>query len=169
VVQGSVWSDGKPVRLRGGRELLILAFGSQSSTSVWRNWPYMSVQVNDPWGGRLLGVFRDTHPHWVVDCGRYAVTLRCCGSLPDAARWRLREIGAALEAVDPASEEAETYRRRHFAILERALDRASGFCPFRDREAAAGMAAFLENYDFDGLAFARWVVMPNHLHLITEQ
>jgi len=73
---------------------------------------YMSVQVHDPWGGRLLGVYRDTHPHWVVDCGCYAVTLRCHGSLPKAVRRQLREIGTALESVEPASDEAEVYRRR---------------------------------------------------------
>lgn len=127
----------------------------------------MGIAEKTPWEGRLLGVHRDTHPHWVVDYGCYAVTLRCRGSLPKMVQVQLREIGVALEAVEPASKEAEHYRRRHFAILEHALDRADGFCPFKNKEAARCMMDFLESYDFEGLSFNHWVIMPNHLHLIT--
>jgi len=121
-----------------------------------------------PWEGTLLGVHRDTHPHWVVDFGCYAVTLRCRGTLPKAVQAQLREIGAALEAVEATSEEAESYRRRHFSILEHALDRSDGFCPFKSDATARQMMAYLEAYDSENLSFDQWVIMPNHLHLITR-
>ena len=128
----------------------------------------MACVKKTPWEGRLLGIHQDTHPHWVVDYGCYAITLRCKGSLPKAVQTQLREIGAALEAVEPASEDAERFRRKHFAILERALARADGFCPFKNAAAALHMMAFLEAYDYEGLSFNQWVIMPNHLHLITS-
>ncbi|MFU8849286.1 MAG: REP-associated tyrosine transposase [Opitutales bacterium] len=139
---------------------------------AWDGWSAglngMGFEEKSPWVGTLLGVHRDTHPHWVVDYGCYAVTLRCRGTLPKAVQTQLKEIGAALEAVEPASEDAENYRRRHFAILERALDQSSGFCPFKSDTAAQEMMAFLEAYDHEKLSFEQWVVMPNHLHLLTK-
>jgi putative DNA methylase len=127
----------------------------------------MAGGSQSPWEGKLLGVHRDTHPHWIADYGCYAVTLRCRGSLPKAVQAQLREIGLALETVEPASEDAERFRRRHFAILENALDRAEGFCPFQHDVAARQMASLLDTYDEDGLRFEQWVLMPNHVHLLT--
>jgi REP element-mobilizing transposase RayT len=128
----------------------------------------MESEGTSPWAGKLLGVHRDTHPHWVVDFGCYAVTLRCRGTLPKAVQTQLREIGAALEAVEAASLDAENYRRRHFAILERALDQSDGFCPFEQDTVAQQMMRFLESYNFEKLSFDQWVIMPNHLHLVTK-
>ena len=123
--------------------------------------------MNDCWNGKLIGTYYDTHPHWVVDHGRYAVTLRCRGALPKAVQERLREIGATLRSIKPASEEAQAWHRRQFAVLENALDRADGFCPFTAPIAAHAMIQFLKTYADEGLSFDHWVIMPNHLHLIT--
>jgi len=127
----------------------------------------INTAMNDPWSGRLLGVYQDGLPHWVVDCGCYAVTLRCQGSLPKSTQARLREIGDTLQQIVPASDQAKACHRRHFAILEHALDRAEGFSPFSTPEAGLVMMEFLENYEFEGLSFDHWVIMPNHLHLVT--
>ena len=123
--------------------------------------------MSEIWNGKLIGIYTDTHPHWVVDNGCYAVTLRCHGSLPKPVQAQLQEIGQSLQAVEPASDEARAYHRRHFAILEHALDRATGFCPFTEAKSARAMMDFLETYDEEGLSLAHWVIMPNHLHLVT--
>jgi len=123
--------------------------------------------MDQPWQGRLLGVYYDTHPHWVVDRGCYAVTLRCHGSLPKSVQAQLREIGESLREINPASEETRAYHRRHFSILEHALDHATGFRPFIEAKAAHAMMDFMQNYDYEGLSFDHWMVMPNHLHVVT--
>ncbi|MFW6218395.1 MAG: hypothetical protein ACOC4K_05330 [Verrucomicrobiota bacterium] len=103
-----------------------------------------------------------------MDRGIYAITLRCHGSLPEATQVRLKEIGRSLQSVEPASEEAVAFQRRQFAILEHAIDRAEGFRPFSRRQAADAMMEFFTEYAYEELSFEHWVVMPNHLYLITR-
>ncbi|MBC2603486.1 transposase [Puniceicoccus vermicola] len=80
----------------------------------------------------------------------------------------MNEIAETLSALEPQSEAAEAQRRKHFAILESYLDRAEGFAPLRQAEVAEELQILLEKYQRDGLAFAGWVIMPNHLHLLTD-
>ena len=119
------------------------------------------------WSGTIVDIYRDTLPHWVVDFGCYAVTIRCKGSLPLPVQAKLKEIGLSLESIEPSSPQAEQLRRQHFAILDRVLDAGGGNSPFAEKTAAQAMHEFIAQYDFDGLQFDHWVVMPNHLHLIT--
>jgi putative transposase len=123
--------------------------------------------MRSPWTGTIVEIYFDTHPHWVMDYGCYAMTLRCRGSLPLAIQEKLKEIGLSLKGIAPASPDAVALRRKHFAVLDHALDAATGSCPFAERKAAQAMSDLLADYDFDGLRFDHWVVMPNHLHLIT--
>ena len=123
--------------------------------------------MRSPWTGTIVEIYFDTHPHWVMDYGCYAMTLRCRGSLPLAIQEKLKEIGLSLKGIAPASPDAVALRRKHFAVLDHALDAATGSCPFAERKAAQAMSDLLADYDFDGLCFDHWVVMPNHLHLIT--
>ncbi|MBC2603460.1 transposase [Puniceicoccus vermicola] len=113
-------------------------------------------------------MFRDTLPHWVVDRGCYAVTLRCHGSLPAEVLFRLREYGEAEEERPPSSEVYEQRQRHLFRILETYLDQGTGFAPFTDSTLARICSEWLRTYDEDGLRFSDWSVMPNHLHLITQ-
>jgi REP element-mobilizing transposase RayT len=123
--------------------------------------------MQSPWQGTILGIWYDNHPHWVVDYGCYAVTLCCRGSLPATVRSQLREIGKTLRTIDPADADAEALRRRHFAILDRTLDAGVGPMPFTGATAAK-LHEWLSRYSEDGLAFAHWVIMPNHWHLLTQ-
>ncbi len=122
--------------------------------------------MKTPWQGTVVAIWHDTHPHWVVDYGCYAVTLRCKGSLPDATRQQLLEIGRTLRDIEPASPQAEALRRRHFRILDNTLDAGQGPLPFTGN-VAAELHQWLAEYKHDNLAFTHWVVMPNHLHLLT--
>ncbi|MCC5807729.1 MAG: transposase [Opitutales bacterium] len=123
--------------------------------------------MKSPWQGTIVGIWYDTHPHWVVDYGCYAVTLRCRGSLPVSTRKQLLEIGRTLRTIEPASPQAEALRRRHFRILENTLDAGQGPLPFTG-PAAAEMHQWIAGYNHENLTFAHWVIMPNHLHLLTS-
>jgi REP element-mobilizing transposase RayT len=123
--------------------------------------------MRNPWLATMLGVWHDSHPHWVVDHGCYSITLRCKGSLPVEIRYQLKEIGEALKEKDPADSEAEAMRRRHFAILDNTLDACRGPLPFTGKTADE-LHNWLADYSEEGLTFAHWVIMPNHWHLITH-
>jgi len=123
--------------------------------------------MRSSWQGRIVQIHYDSLPHWIVDYGCYAVTLRCAGTLPESVRQKLTEITESLRTVEAASAEAESYRRQQFAILENTLDASAGFAPF-DASIAEYMHAFLDSYQEGNLAFDAWVVMPNHLHLLTK-
>ncbi len=123
--------------------------------------------MKSPWHGTLVGIWNDNHPHWVVDYGCYAVTLRCKGSLPVSTRSRLLEIGRNLRDIEPASPEAAALRRKHFRILDNTLDAGQGPLPFTGT-VAVGLHQWIGGYNHENLAFAHWVIMPNHLHLLTK-
>lgn len=123
--------------------------------------------MKDPWKGKLIGIWYDNHPHWVVDHGCYSITLRCRGTLPFRVRSQLQEIGESLREIDPADAHAEALRRRHFAILDRTLDSGKGPLPFTSKTAEQ-LHDWIQAYSADDLSFAHWVIMPNHWHLLTK-
>jgi len=120
------------------------------------------------WRTRFLGSYQDDLPHWVVEHGRYAVTLRCSGSLPAPVVIQLEEQKRLLQAARPQSEQAESARRSLFLALETYLDQGQGFSPFLDSTVASEFSDWLQSYQSDGLAFSDFVIMPNHLHVITH-
>ncbi|HKK19654.1 MAG TPA: transposase [Opitutales bacterium] len=115
----------------------------------------------------MLGCYYDQLPHWVVDCGFYAITLRCKGSLPKPVIQQLTEINESLKAIPTHDPEALKQHRRSFQILEAYLDKGTDHALFKEREIRSSMSDYIANYDAYGLRFAHWVIMPNHLHLMT--
>ncbi|MGJ8654252.1 MAG: REP-associated tyrosine transposase [Opitutaceae bacterium] len=126
------------------------------------------MDMGSPWTSRIVSIYYDQLPHWVVDYGCYAITIRCAGSLPKSELLKLQEITETLKAIDPALPKAEDYQRRQFAILESYLDRGDGFAPFSDARVAKAMNDFIAKYETEHLRFSHWVVMPNHIHLLTQ-
>lgn len=123
---------------------------------------------SSPWQTRFLGIYTDHLPHWVVECGRYAVTIRCAGKLPVGVQARLEEVRRTLLTIPPRSEAAEEQRRSLFRILEAEIDHGRGFAPFRDQVLSEAFLSWLGDYDSDGLRLTDYVLMPNHIHLITD-
>jgi len=122
------------------------------------------------WQTRFLGSYHDDLPHWVVERGRYAVTFRCAGTLPKAVVARMEEQRRLLGEVLPQSEEAENARRRLFLALETYLDKGYGFAPFRDTSVAKSFHTWLSDYRLCGeRLLSDFVIMPNHLHLVTRE
>ena len=92
---------------------------------------------------------------------------RCRGSLPDSVLLRLSEIKMNQEQLVVRDEEALQQQRRSFKILEAYLDQSQGFSPFSDLSIRRALDQYLREYDVSGLKFQHWVIMPNHLHLLT--
>ena len=115
----------------------------------------------------MRGVYYDQLPHWVVDYGCYSLMFRCRGSLPDSVLLRLSEIKMNQEQLVVRDEEALQQQRRSFKILEAYLDQSQGFSPFSDLSIRRALDQYLREYDVSGLKFQHWVIMPNHLHLLT--
>jgi putative transposase len=121
----------------------------------------------DCWSGTMRGVYYDQLPHWVVDRGCYSLMFRCRGSLPDAVLLRLSEIHESQQRIVTCDEQALQQQRRSFKILEAYLDQSQGFAPFHDDAVRRAFHDYLQEYDVARLRFQHWVIMPNHLHLLT--
>ncbi len=119
------------------------------------------------WNTRFLACYHDDLPHWIVENGRYAVTIRCAGSLPKSVIERMEEARRLSTDIDGSSTTAETSSRAAFLALETFLDSGKGFAPFRNPSAAQVLFDWLRLYRSDNLVFTDFVIMPNHLHLIT--
>lgn len=124
--------------------------------------------VRSPWEGELVSIFHDSLPHWVVDYGCYAVTIRCAGSLPPVVASRMKEIHTSLKRIPSQSSDAQHFRRQLFHTLDASLDKGIGFAPFKDAATAGVLHRELCKYRHDGLRFPHFVIMPNHLHLLTN-
>ena len=126
-------------------------------------------QTSFDWNSHFPGSYRDDLPHWVVEHGRYSVTLRCAGTLPQSVVERMEEarrLGGSIGGAPTADTEESS--RRAFLALEAFLDGGTGFAPFRESSPSQTLLEWLCAYRFEGLAFSDFVIMPNHLHLITE-
>lgn len=80
---------------------------------------------------------------------------------------RLSEINQNQRDIVARDEQALEQQRRSFKILEAYLDQSQGFAPLRDVGIRDSFNQYLQRYDVRGLSFRHWVVMPNHLHLLT--
>ena len=110
---------------------------------------------------------RRSLPHWEVKGGRYFVTVRCSGSLPDDVVDRLREIHLNLRAIEPRSEEFAALQRACFLTMEKYLDSASA----QGGILSDPLAAQAVVSEFDLLAewqvdVPHFTVMPNHWHAL---
>ena len=120
------------------------------------------------WQTKFLGSYTDDLPHWVVESGRYAVTFRCAGSLPYSVERQMEEQRRLLSDHAPESEAAMESRRQFFRILDAYLDQGTGFAPFLDKDLCVDFSNWLQGYAHEGLRLSDFVIMPNHLHLITQ-
>ena len=109
-------------------------------------------------------------PHWEQPGRIYFLTWRLADAVPAKLRkdWE-RERGEWLLAnPKPWSEETEQmYHQRFSGQIEKWLDAGHGSCVLRKPECSEIVARALRH--FDGIrchAFA-WVIMPNHVHLLT--
>jgi REP element-mobilizing transposase RayT len=98
-------------------------------------------------------------PHWEVSDGRYFVTIRQAGSLPDPVAERLRERarrqGEGIETT-----------RSIFADIEQVLDQNHSTGDLTRPVIADMLREAIAYRDFhDEWEMIEYVLMPNHLHL----
>ena len=142
-------------------------FNSEFCDTVDMMSPSEHLVPADCWSGIMVDVYHDLLPHWVVDHGCYALTFHCRDSLPPAALRKMMEIVDSESLIESKDDAFLEQSRRRFRIMEFYLDQSYGSCPFESKLIRKSLGEFLEAYD-DGFRFRHWVVMPNHLHLLTE-
>lgn len=98
-------------------------------------------------------------PHWEVSKGRYFVTIRQAGSLPDSVVDRLRERARRQDVGIETT-------RSIFADIEQILDRSTGTGDLTQPEVAEMlMEAISYRESRDEWEIMEYVIMPNHIHL----
>jgi REP element-mobilizing transposase RayT len=124
--------------------------------------------MQSPWLGKIIGIYHDPLPHWIVNYGCYAVTIRCHGTLPKYIVTRLHHELEESKDITPKSHLAHQERNKSYHILDNYLDRGFGYAPFYNTSIAIEFSKWLSAYNHDEISFDSFVVMPNHIHLITK-
>ena len=110
--------------------------------------------------------WRGDLPHWEVVDGRYFVTIRLRGAIPEAGMRRIRCLKEKLEAAVANGCDGLKERRAIFCEMENWLETAPRLDYLR-RPAAARVIAEAINYRHDCEIWTMFeaVTMPNHIHL----
>ena len=99
------------------------------------------------------------------------LSFRLADSLPQARleEWSRERKKFLLRHPKPWSEEIwKEYQRSFPERLETWLDEAQGACWLRDPEIAAVVAEALSHFDGDRYILDRYVIMPNHVHVLVK-
>lgn len=108
--------------------------------------------------------FHEGHilPHWEVSDGRYFVTIRQAGSLPDPVVKRLQERARRQD-------EGVVTPRSIFADIEEILDRCNGTSDLTRPEIAEMLKEAIFYRESRGeWEMIEYVLMPNHVHLFFQ-
>jgi len=117
--------------------------------------------------GSIVPTIRFTRrklPHWEVGAGRYFVTVRCAGSLPNEVTGRLAEVAQAMALVEPRSPQFAALQRESFRTLEKYLDHAADGVLVDD--AARLLASEFESITEIGFEIPHFSILPNHWHAL---
>jgi REP element-mobilizing transposase RayT len=113
--------------------------------------------------------WRSQLPHWEVRGAWHFVTIRCHGSLPDAALERIRGIHDNLQNIESQSPEFAQLQRQYFLTTEKYLDIGNGFAPFRDAGIGEIAVGAIRKIETEGWQLGDGVIMPNHVHLLMRK
>ena len=99
----------------------------------------------------------------------YFVTFRLYDSLPSTKLQALKEGIAIWRRVHPeplSSADADDYAKRFTRKIHRWLDAGYGDCFLAVPEARDAMENVLRFFDNKRYSLGRWVVVPNHVHVL---
>ena len=117
----------------------------------------LSFRSNDGWWSR--GYL----PHFDASGVLQFVTIRLADSLPQAIHAQLRaDLDALNRTRNSTHKKWQAYRQK----LEGYLDAGYGSCFLRRNEIAAQIVDSITHLVAQGHSVDRWVIMPNHLHLL---
>jgi REP element-mobilizing transposase RayT len=110
--------------------------------------------------------YRMRLPHWEVAGGRYFVTIRLKGSIPEDGLRRIRyHLKLAESAIDLGCTGHEE-RKRALAEMERCLHAAPRVTHLANRQVAACVTEAIRHREKEGVwTMFTYVIMPNHIHL----
>ncbi len=105
-------------------------------------------------------------PHWEVAEGRYFVTIRLKGAIPEAGRQRLRDLYAQCDQAIANGQKGLEERRAVFREMEHWLDRAPVVSHLARPEIASMVVDAIEHRERQRLwTVFSFVIMPSHIHL----
>jgi REP element-mobilizing transposase RayT len=114
---------------------------------------------------------RNRLPHWDQQGRTYSLTFRLADSVPAHLmhEHRLAEADWCKAHPEPWTEEIELeYLRRFTGQIERWLDLGYGECLLRKPGCAAILENALKFFEGQRTRLHAWVVIPNHVHVLTE-
>jgi putative DNA methylase len=117
--------------------------------------------------------YRRRLPHWQPDGATIFVTYRLADSLPVEIQAELRESRARLSREPLRAEETDQDRairigKRVFAQLDNALTTATSPKWLGERRIAMLVRDSLKYWDGTHYRLHRYVIMPNHVHILIE-
>lgn len=110
-------------------------------------------------------------PHWHQDDKIQFVTFRLADSLPQSILHEIKTVKSKFETDHPKPWDKSTTQSYHNIIAhkqEEYLNRGHGSCILKEKQCQQLLANTILHYDgiqYDTLAF---VIMPNHVHLLTR-
>ena len=116
-------------------------------------------------------VGRNRLPHWDQQGRTYSLTFRLADSVPAhlLRQHRLDEADWREAHPEPWTPEVEMeYHRRFTGAIERWLDMGFGECLLRRPACGKITADALRHFEGVRTRLHAWVVMPNHVHVLTE-
>jgi len=118
-----------------------------------------------------ITIKRRNLPHWHRERCIQFVTFHLADSLPASVRRELQTLKDLFVHENPETWSDET--TKHFNSLfptriNDYLDAGHGSCVLRHKECAAIMANAIEYFDHDRYIIHKYVVMPNHVHVLVE-
>jgi len=118
--------------------------------------------------------YRRRLPHWQPDAATVFVTYRLANSLPEGVLAALREEQARVVKQLPRRGETEELRavrlsRQSFVLMDKALATATdGVRWLADYRVASLVQTNLWHWDGKRYTLHRYVIMPNHVHILIE-
>lgn len=110
-------------------------------------------------------------PHWDQQGRVYSISFRLADSVPAhlLRAHRLEETAWREHHPEPRTMEVEMeYLRRFVGAIERWMDQGHGECLLQRDGCAAIVAGALRHFEGQRTRLHAWVVMPNHVHVLTE-
>ncbi len=118
-----------------------------------------------------IEIKRRNLPHWHREKCLQFVTFHLADSLPASARQDLSALKATFIKANPLpwSDETSTRFNRLFPLaVNNFLDAGYGSCCLKRHDCALIMSRAIEYFDKKHYLIHRYVVMPNHVHVLVE-
>lgn len=110
-------------------------------------------------------------PHWHKDKCIQFVTFHLADSLPASVRSELQSLKTSFLKSNPEPWTLETtaqYNKLFPTKVNEYLDAGYGGCCLKHANCAKVMADALDFFDGDRYILHRYVIMPNHVHMLVE-